>query len=108
MISRTAFNQRCDTPAAAAGNDAGLGAGDLPIATVAAGQRQRGGPTPAGLTAWVLMSLLYVPMVRFYRLNPLWTLMLPAAAAFYAGLSTVHSAQWQYQRLGAAGSGGAG
>jgi hypothetical protein len=34
-------------------------------------------------------------MVRFYRLNPLWTLTLPAAAAFYAG-ATVYSA-WQYQ-----------
>ena len=33
--------------------------------------------------------------MRFYGLNPLWTLTLPAAAAFYAG-ATVYSA-WQYQ-----------
>ena len=50
----------------------------------------------AGLAAWALMSLCYAPMVRFYRLNPLWTLTLPAAAAFYAA-ATVYSA-WQYQQ----------
>lgn len=50
----------------------------------------------AGAVAWVLMSLCYAPMVRFYRLNPLWALTLPAAATFYAGAS-VYSA-WQYQR----------
>ena len=48
-----------------------------------------------GACAWALMSLCYAPMVRFYGLNPLWTLTLPAAAAFYAG-ATVYSA-WQYQ-----------
>ena len=50
----------------------------------------------AGAVAWVLMSLCYAPMVRFYRLNPLWALTLPAAATFYAGAS-VYSG-WQYQR----------
>jgi hypothetical protein len=35
-------------------------------------------------------------MVRFYGLNPLWALTLPAAATFYAGAS-VYSA-WQYLR----------
>ena len=50
----------------------------------------------AGVGAWGLMSLCYLPMVRFYGLNPLWTLTLPAAAIFYAGAS-VYSA-WQYRR----------
>ena len=48
-----------------------------------------------GGCAWALMCVCYAPMVRFHRLNPLWTLTLPAAAAFYAG-ATVFSA-WQYQ-----------
>jgi len=48
-----------------------------------------------GACAWALMSLCYAPLVRFYGLNPLWTLTLPAAAAFYAA-ATVYSA-WQYR-----------
>jgi hypothetical protein len=37
------------------------------------------------------MATAYWPMVRFYRLNPLWALTLPVAALFYMG-ATVHSA----------------
>jgi hypothetical protein len=44
-----------------------------------------------GAGAYVLMLVAYLPMVRFYRLNLLWTLALPAAAAFYM-FATVHSA----------------
>jgi hopene-associated glycosyltransferase HpnB len=35
------------------------------------------------LTAWALMTLTYLPTVRFYRLSPLWALLLPVAALFY-------------------------
>ena len=44
-----------------------------------------------GAVAYLLMLIAYLPMVRFYRLNLLWTLMLPVAAAFYM-FATVHSA----------------
>jgi hopene-associated glycosyltransferase HpnB len=44
-----------------------------------------------GGIAFALMMVAYAPMVRFYRLNPLWTLTLPLAAIFYMG-ATVHSA----------------
>lgn len=42
------------------------------------------GPTQivAGL-AWLIMSLLYLPMVRFYRQSPLWAFGLPIVAVFY-------------------------
>jgi hopene-associated glycosyltransferase HpnB len=53
-----------------------------------------------GLVALILMSLCYLPMVRFYRLSPLWSLSLPVVAIFYAG-AVIHSA-WRYAR----GSGG--
>jgi hopene-associated glycosyltransferase HpnB len=53
-----------------------------------------------GLGALLLMSLCYLPMVRFYGLSPLWSLCLPAIALFYAG-AVIHSAV-QYAR----GSGG--
>ncbi|MBS0377356.1 MAG: glycosyltransferase [Proteobacteria bacterium] len=49
-----------------------------------------------GLAAWALMSALYLPMVRFYGLGPLWCLALPGVACFYA-VATVESAR-QYAR----------
>ena len=53
-----------------------------------------------GLTALLLMSLCYLPTVRFYSLSPLWSLCLPLIALFYTG-AVIHSAV-QYAR----GSGG--
>jgi hopene-associated glycosyltransferase HpnB len=53
-----------------------------------------------GLATLLLMSLAYLPMVRFYGLKPLWCLSLPLIAGFYTG-AVVHSAV-QYAR----GSGG--
>ncbi|HEX3094830.1 MAG TPA: glycosyltransferase [Candidatus Angelobacter sp.] len=45
--------------------------------------------TPAA--AWLLMIVSYIPVLRLYRLSPLWALALPAAAVFYIG-ATFHSA----------------
>jgi hopene-associated glycosyltransferase HpnB len=36
------------------------------------------------LAAWALMTLTYLPTVRFYRLSPLWAPLLPLAALFYS------------------------
>jgi hopene-associated glycosyltransferase HpnB len=44
-----------------------------------------------GGAAWLLMSLTFLPMVRFYGLSSLWAPMLPLIATFYAG-ATIHSA----------------
>jgi hopene-associated glycosyltransferase HpnB len=35
------------------------------------------------LAAWALMTVSYIPTVRYYRLSPLWAPLLPVAAAFY-------------------------
>jgi hopene-associated glycosyltransferase HpnB len=94
MISRTAFNQLRHSWLLLAGTLLGLLVTYLmPPLLLVSGSRAGLG---AGLAAWAVMSLCYAPMVRLYRLNPLWTLTLPAAAAFYAA-ATVHSA-WQYQQ----------
>jgi hopene-associated glycosyltransferase HpnB len=37
-----------------------------------------------GLAAWALMTISYLPTVRFYGLSPLWAPTLPLAAAFYS------------------------
>ena len=43
------------------------------------------------LLAWALLSLAYVPMLRFYGQSLLIAPLLPAIALFYSG-ATVHSA----------------
>ena len=48
-------------------------------------------PVISGAVAWLLMTLAYLPMVRFYRLSPLRALLLPLVAIFYIG-ATFHSA----------------
>lgn len=35
------------------------------------------------MTAWLLMAFSFLPTVRFYRLSPLWALLLPFTAMFY-------------------------
>lgn len=44
-----------------------------------------------GAAAWLLMSLSFWPMLRFYSLAPTWAPALPVIAIFYAG-ATLHSA----------------
>ena len=43
------------------------------------------------VAAWFLMMICFLPMVRFYRLNLLWSLALPVTACFYLA-ATIHSA----------------
>jgi hopene-associated glycosyltransferase HpnB len=94
MISRTAFNQLRHSYLLLVGTLLGLALTYvLPPLLLLTGD-----PLPAscGLLAWGLMTLAYLPMVRFYGLPALWSLCLPAIALFYAG-ATLHSA-WQYGR----------
>ena len=44
-----------------------------------------------GGLAWLLMSLSFLPMARFYGLSVVWAATLPLVAIFYAG-ATMHSA----------------
>jgi hypothetical protein len=44
-----------------------------------------------GLCVWLVMAFSFQPMLRFYRLSPLWGLALPAIGAVYT-LFTVQSA----------------
>ncbi len=53
-----------------------------------------------GAIAIVLMSVCYLPMVRFYRLNPLWVLTLPLAAIFYMGATLLSAVNYWSGRGG--------
>lgn len=48
-------------------------------------------PALLGASAWILMAACFLPIVRFYRLSPLWAVALPLVSIFYMGAS-VHSA----------------
>lgn len=89
MISRSAFTQLHHSVWLLAATIAGLGviyvAPPLllltrdPLAIV------------LGLAAWMLMSVSYLPMLRFYKKSPAWAPLLPLIAIFYMG-ATLDSA----------------
>jgi hopene-associated glycosyltransferase HpnB len=89
MIARTAFNQLQHSVLLLLGAMIGLSLTYLvPIALVLTPNHRL---AALGVLSWGLMALTYWPMVRFYALHPLWSLMLPFAAGFFM-LATVHSA----------------
>ena len=89
MISRTAFNQLRHSSWLLLLSLAGLIVTYLlPPMLLLSGNRW---PMLLGGLAWLSMTAAYLPVVRFYRLNPLWALALPLVALFYMG-ATVHSA----------------
>jgi hopene-associated glycosyltransferase HpnB len=53
-----------------------------------------------GLAAWALMTLTYLPTVRFYGLSPLWAPGLPIAAIFYSYATCVSAARYWMGRGG--------
>lgn len=89
MIARTAFNQLHHSLLLLAGTVLGM----LLLYVLAMVLIFSGSPilALAGAFAYGLMTFLYLPMVRYYRLHPWWALSLPIAAVFYT-VATIHSA----------------
>ncbi len=89
MIARTAFNQLNHSPLLLVGTLAGLVITYLlPLTLVLSGV---GRHQLSGAAAWALMTIAYLPMIKFYRQNAWWAFLLPGAAVFYA-FATFHSA----------------
>jgi hypothetical protein len=89
MVSRSAYAQLGYSPLLLSGTVAGMTLTYLVppmLALFGSGLAQ-----VAGLGAWLLMALAFQPMLRFYRVSPLWGVALPAIAAAYT-LFTVQSA----------------
>jgi hopene-associated glycosyltransferase HpnB len=81
MIARTAFNQLQHSAWLLAGALLGLVVTYLvPFFLLVSGSWQR---AILGIAAYILMTVAYLPIVRFYGLRAAWALTLPAAAAFY-------------------------
>jgi hopene-associated glycosyltransferase HpnB len=52
------------------------------------------------LAAWALMTLTYLPTVRFYGLSPLWAPLLPITAAFYSYATCLSAVRYWLGRGG--------
>lgn len=102
MISRTAFSQLHHSALLLIGTVAGLFLTYLSPPLLLLSRRRT--PRACGGTAWLLMSVAYLPMVRFYKRSVFWSLSLPAVALFYAG-ATVHSAIQYWRGRGGAWKG---
>jgi hopene-associated glycosyltransferase HpnB len=89
MIARSAYAQLGYSPLMLAGTLVGLGLTYLaaPLVAILAPGAWR----YVGLAAWALMTLSFVPMLRFYGRSPLRALTLPLVGTLYAGF-TVQSA----------------
>ncbi len=89
MIARTAFNQLQHSPWLLAGALTGLGITYLaPLLLLLSGSWIA---ALLGLSAFVMMTASYFPVVRFYGLGAGWALTLPLAAVFYI-MATLQSA----------------
>ncbi len=115
MVARSAYTQLRHSLAATAGAVLGLAwLYLLPPAAAISGliMLGAGGPTVghsagrlplwlacAGLAGWLVMTVTYLPMVRFYRLRPMRAASLPLIAALYAAM-TADSARRHHRGRG--------
>ena len=97
MIARTAFRQLRHSVLLLAATLAGMALTFLapPLVVVAGGWAAVHGsplwPALLGGMAWALMSLCYLPTLRYYGCSPYWAPLLPLIACFYIG-ATIYSA----------------
>jgi hopene-associated glycosyltransferase HpnB len=82
MVARSAFAQLNYSPLLLAGTLIGLFL--VYIAPVLGALFAMYYVQMAAYLAWAIMAVMFQPMLRFYRLSPLWGLLLPLIGAFYA------------------------
>jgi hopene-associated glycosyltransferase HpnB len=82
MVTRTAYAQLGYSPLILAGTLLGLAM--VYLAPVMTALFAWGISQMAGWLAWIIMALMYQPMLRFYRLSWLWSPALPLIGVFYA------------------------
>lgn len=85
MVARTAYAQLGYSPLMLLGTLLGLAL--VYLAPVAAALFGWGISQMAGWLAWFIMAIMFQPMLRFYRVSPLWGLALPLIGLFYAAFT---------------------
>ncbi|MFG3586107.1 glycosyltransferase [Streptomyces sp. NPDC047990] len=106
MVARSAYAQLRHNPLLLLGTVLGLALVYLvpPLALVAGLLVGSTGTAAAGGLAWLLMTVTYLPMLRYYR-QPRWLAPLLPVTAFLYLLMTVDSAVQHYRGRGAAWKG---
>lgn len=82
LIARTAFTQLDYSPLLLLGTLAGMLLTYVAPVVLAFHSEPLAGRL--SLLAWALMTITFLPTVRFYRISPFWAVLLPLAAAFYS------------------------
>jgi len=96
MIARTAFTQLQYSPLLLIGTLLAMFITYLaPIALLFA---HDSAPRILAASTWLLMSLLYLPTIRFYRLSPIWAATLPFTALFYTYATCLSAARYYLGR----------
>lgn len=97
MISRSAYAQLRFSPLLLVASVAGMALTFLlpPALAIFA----TGLPQCLGAAAWLAMAISFLPMLWFYRLSPVWSLVLPAIAFLYLSY-TINSAYRHLRRSG--------
>lgn len=85
MVTRTAYAQLGYSPLMLLGTLLGLAM--VYLAPVMTALFAWGISQLAGWLAWIVMALMFQPILRFYRLSPLWGLALPLIGVFYAAFT---------------------
>ena len=106
LVARTAFTQLNYSPILLLGTVIGMSLIYLvpPISVLLGLIMLNWEIVAVGLSAWLLMSLAYLPTVRFYQLSPWWAFNLSSIALLYT-LMTVDSALRHWQGKGGAWKG---
>jgi hopene-associated glycosyltransferase HpnB len=91
MVTRTAYAQLGYSPLVLAATLLGLGL--VYLAPVMTALFAWGISQMAAWLAWIIMAVMYQPMLRFYRLSPLWGLALPLIGVFYAAFTLQSAVQ---------------
>ena len=85
MVARSAYAQLSYSPLLLAGTLLGLFL--VYLAPVLTALFAWGVSQLAGWLAWIVMAILFQPILRFYRLSPLWGAALPLIGVFYAAFT---------------------
>jgi hopene-associated glycosyltransferase HpnB len=91
MVERSAYAQLRYSPLLLGGTILGMAL--IYVAPVLFAVFAHGLARIAGVFAWLLMALLFQPILRFYRLPQLWGLALPLIGALYAAFTLVSAVQ---------------
>ncbi len=106
MVARTAYTQLNYSPVLLAGTVVAMTLIYLvpPVGLIVGGLLGNGAIALTSLSAWLLMTLVYLPTIRFYKCPPWLALCLPAIAFLYT-MMTIDSAMRHWQGRGGAWKG---